>query len=107
MDQPMVMLDYLYRFPDFGYLPCTGGKLFGRIRPDGQLVPCYYAIDREHPVNIIKDGFKKAWRNINLPKCRNCWHHHRLELNLIYNFSVRTLINVLYYHLNKKYYKEG
>lgn len=105
MDQPMVMLKYLYRFPSIGYLPCTAGRLFGRIRPDGQLVPCYYAIDRENPLNIISDGFEKAWKNINLPECRNCWHHHRLELNLIYSLSISTIINVLYYHLNKKYYK--
>ncbi len=105
MDQSMVMLNYLYKFPNFGDLPCTGGRIFGRIRPDGQLVPCYYAIDRENPVNVIKDGFEKAWRLLNLPECQNCWHHHRLELNLIYNFSLPTLVNVLYYHLNKKYYR--
>ncbi|MCK5082014.1 MAG: radical SAM protein [Candidatus Omnitrophica bacterium] len=105
MNQSMSLLNCLYKFPDYGALPCTAGKLFARIRPDGQLVPCYYAIDREHPVNVVKDGFKKSWQNLNFPECVNCWHHHRLVLNLIYNFSIPTLTNVLYYHLNKKFDK--
>ena len=103
MNQSMALLKYLYKFPHYGTLPCSAGKLFARIRPDGQLVPCYYAIDNEHPVNVIKDGFEYSWKNLNLPNCTNCWHHHRLELNLIYSLSFQTLANVLYYHLNKKF----
>lgn len=103
MDQSLTLLRYLRRFPDMGVLPCAAGKLFGRIRPDGQLVPCYYAIDREKPVNVIKDGFERAWKELNEPDCANCWHHHRLELNLIYNLSLPTLKNVLLYHLPGKF----
>jgi len=102
MDQSMVVLNHLYK--NAGHVPCTGGRLFGRIMPDGQLISCYAAIDLKHPINVLKDGFLKAWHNINIHRGKEL-HHHRLELNLIYALSVPTLINVLYYHLNKKYYK--
>jgi MoaA/NifB/PqqE/SkfB family radical SAM enzyme len=102
MDQSMVVLNHLYRNAD--YVPCTGGRLFGRIMPDGQLISCYAAIDMKHPINVLRDGFQKAWQSIKIHKGKEL-HHHRLELNLIYALSLPTLINVLYYHLNKKYYK--
>ena len=103
MDQSITLLRYLRRFPNQGSIPCAAGKLFVRIRPDGQLVPCYYAIERENPVNVAGDGFDRAWENLNEPDCTDCWHHHRLELNLIYNLSLSTLKDVLLYHLPRKY----
>jgi len=102
MDQSLIVLNHLYK--NVKYVPCTGGTLFGRIMPDGQLISCYAAIDPENPVNVLDGGFKNAWRHIHVHRGREL-HHHRLELNLIYALSVPTIINVLYYHLNKKYFK--
>jgi len=98
MDQSMVMLNHLYKYPKVNDVPCTGGRLFGRIMPNGQLISCYAAIDNNDLANACKVGFKKAWQNIKIHKGKEL-HHHRLELNLIYSFSVFTLISVFYYHL--------
>ena len=88
MEQSEEFLRNLYKFPKAGTVPCTAGILFGRILPDGELVPCYYAVDKTQTRNILTDGFQKCWERLNKPKCTDCWHHHRLELNLIYNLSI-------------------
>lgn len=98
LNQSGIAINYLRRFPDNAFLNCIAGKIMGRIRPDSQLVPCYYAIDHESPRYILEEGFALAWENLNEPRCNQCWHHHRLELALMYNLSLKTMKEVLLYH---------
>ena len=101
LNQSGLALNYLKRYPDNANLDCIAGKIMGRIRPDSQLVPCYYAVDHQKPLYILEHGFAHAWNHLNKPACTQCWHHHRLELTLIYNLSLQTMKDVFYYHFMK------
>ncbi|MBU0650472.1 radical SAM protein [bacterium] len=69
---------------------CCAGIIYCRIEANGDLYPCTDLMPKVKAVNCIKQGFRNAFYNIEIPTqhCDSSCCHNRLELNSIYSFDL-------------------
>ncbi len=54
--------------------PCTAGKYFLQIEPNGDLYPCVLQIGSFQPKNVHRDGVEAAWRHAWSHSCFDCYN---------------------------------
>ncbi|MDP8255098.1 MAG: radical SAM protein [Candidatus Alcyoniella australis] len=90
-------LDYYLQRPDPGALPCVAGKLYTRVDPLGRLYPC--SMMRREPLmrDALQLGFRRAFEDLPAVRCSDCICPPTLELNMLYDLNLRSLLNLRKY----------
>lgn len=76
-------------------MKCFGGKFFCNIDTDGNVYTCDWMIGKVNTLNCVRDGFRKAWDNISIPKCNGCLKSCYSEYNLMFSFNWNAIMNAL------------
>ncbi len=88
-------LKYISNYPDIRKINyCIGGRIFCHIKPNGQVYPCERIRLPEAP-NCRTEGIEKAFKRLSMVSCGQCWCSATLELNLIYSFNIKVIMNAL------------
>lgn len=76
------------------YYKCWAGRAQAHIEADGRLYACGSEVGYISGVDVIKNGFKKAWGSLPLKKnCNSCTHACMVEGNLIFSLNPGTIMN--------------
>ena len=54
--------------------PCTAGKYFLQMEPNGDIYPCVLQIGTFQPKNAFRDGVESAWRHASNHSCFDCYN---------------------------------
>lgn len=54
--------------------PCTAGKYFLQMEPNGDIYPCVLQIGTFQPKNVFRDGVETAWRHASSHSCFDCYN---------------------------------
>jgi MoaA/NifB/PqqE/SkfB family radical SAM enzyme len=54
--------------------PCTAGKYFLQMEPNGDIYPCVLQIGTFRPKNAFTDGVEAAWRHASSHSCFDCYN---------------------------------
>ena len=54
--------------------PCTAGKYFLQLEPNGDIYPCVLQIGSFQPKNAFRDGVEAAWRHASSHSCFGCYN---------------------------------
>ena len=54
--------------------PCTAGKYFLQVEPNGDVYPCVLQIGSFVPKNAFRDGVETAWRHASSHSCFDCYN---------------------------------
>jgi MoaA/NifB/PqqE/SkfB family radical SAM enzyme len=54
--------------------PCTAGKYFLQLEPNGDIYPCVLQIGSFQPKNAFRDGVETAWRHASSHSCFDCYN---------------------------------
>jgi MoaA/NifB/PqqE/SkfB family radical SAM enzyme len=54
--------------------PCTAGRYFLQIEPNGDVYPCVLHIGGFQPKNVVRDGVEAAWRHAWTHHCGGCYN---------------------------------
>ncbi len=54
--------------------PCTAGKYFLQLEPNGDIYPCVLQIGSFSPKNAFRDGVEAAWRHASSHSCFDCYN---------------------------------
>jgi MoaA/NifB/PqqE/SkfB family radical SAM enzyme len=89
-------------WPDFGLerverpgevSPCTAGRYFLQMEPNGDLYPCVLHVGRFVPKNAVRDGVEEAWRHTQRHSCFDCYNTWLNENRAIFDLSPSILAN--------------
>jgi MoaA/NifB/PqqE/SkfB family radical SAM enzyme len=89
-------------WPDFGLerverpgeaSPCTAGRYFLQVEPNGDLYPCVLHVGRFVPKNVVRDGVEEAWRNAQGHSCFDCYNTWLNENRAIFDLKPSILAN--------------
>lgn len=72
---------------------CWAGKMHCFIDANGDLYPCCDAMGKVEPRNILKLGFKEAFRNLPPIPCQSCLVACYNELNMIFSLRAEPILN--------------
>jgi MoaA/NifB/PqqE/SkfB family radical SAM enzyme len=84
---PVLFTSHSYRrtleWPDFARerierpgerSPCTAGRYFLQVEPNGDIYPCVLQIGSFKPKNVFTDGVEAAWRHASCHSCFDCYN---------------------------------
>jgi MoaA/NifB/PqqE/SkfB family radical SAM enzyme len=54
--------------------PCTAGRYFLQVEPNGDIYPCVLQIGAFKPKNVFTDGVEAAWRHASCHSCFDCYN---------------------------------
>ena len=54
--------------------PCTAGKYFLQLEPNGDIYPCVLHIGSFQPMNAFRDGVEAAWKHAASHSCFSCYN---------------------------------
>jgi MoaA/NifB/PqqE/SkfB family radical SAM enzyme len=54
--------------------PCTAGKYFLQLEPNGDIYPCVLQIGTFQPKNAFRDGVEAAWKHASSHSCFDCYN---------------------------------
>jgi MoaA/NifB/PqqE/SkfB family radical SAM enzyme len=54
--------------------PCTAGRYFLHMEPNGDIYPCVLHIGTFRPKNAVRDGVEAAWRHAQQHSCFSCYN---------------------------------
>lgn len=86
-------LQHLYNWPNARKLKCACGWISCRIEPNGDVIYCSRGKHAPKTLNCIKDGFQKAFNNLESIACQDCWCVSRVELNLGFCCNLSAMYN--------------
>ena len=86
-------LNYLLNWPDYRHIPCTAGKIYCAIDPQGNLYACSNLRNLTKGIGILEKGFRHAFKTMERRSCRNCWCASQVEMNYLSSFEPEVLIN--------------
>ncbi|MDD5614160.1 MAG: radical SAM protein [Candidatus Omnitrophica bacterium] len=95
-------LYYLLRWPAYdspvsqykiGGMSCLAGKLFCNIDVNGDLYPCSLLINKIEGINVLGNGFKKAFDSLQSPDCKSCAASCYVEYNNIFSLKIGTIFD--------------
>lgn len=73
--------------------PCTAGKYFLQIEPNGDIYPCVLQIGSFVPKNAFRDGVETAWRHASSHSCFDCYNTWLNENRAIFDLHPAVLHN--------------
>ncbi|KKR03876.1 MAG: hypothetical protein UT30_C0017G0015 [Candidatus Uhrbacteria bacterium GW2011_GWF2_39_13] len=87
--------DELKNITNFKAVPCYGGRTFATIDTDGRIYPCTNLIGYYDAPNVLEMDVKEAWNKIKDHKCSACFYLSSVEKNLVSNFNIDAMLNLL------------
>ncbi|MFH1379699.1 MAG: radical SAM protein [bacterium] len=87
--------DELPEFPSFKPIPCFGGRSFATVDTDGKLYPCTNLIGYYDAPNVLTMDVREAWDSLKTHSCSSCFYLSSVEKNLVSNFNINALLNLL------------
>jgi MoaA/NifB/PqqE/SkfB family radical SAM enzyme len=73
--------------------PCTAGKYFLQVEPNGDVYPCVLQIGTFQPKNAFRDGVETAWRHASSHSCFDCYNTWLNENRGIFDLKPAILHN--------------
>ena len=73
--------------------PCTAGRYFLQVEPNGDVYPCVLHIGHFTPKNVVRDGVEEAWRHAQRHSCFDCYNTWLNENRAIFDLSPSILAN--------------
>ncbi len=93
-------LNYLIKFYPYSKRGrCYAGELYAIIDCNGDLYPCYVAIEKTKPVNILTKGFKQAFKELRSFPCNGCHFNCHMEMNYLIDLKPDAISNLLRNHI--------
>lgn len=89
-------------WPDFGLerverpgirSPCTAGRYFLQMEPNGDLYPCVLHVGTFRPLNAVRDGVERAWRHAGEHSCFSCYNTWLNENRAVFDLRPSVLAN--------------
>ena len=81
--------------PAFEHAKCTAGKYFCIFDTNGDVYPCPHLIGKYKPVNAVKEGFKKAFVDLDRHNCKACYQVYHNEFNLLFHLDFSIICNYI------------
>lgn len=110
---PVLFTSLSYRrtlsWPDFGLerverpgerSPCTAGRYFLQMEPNGDIYPCVLHVGTFQPMNAARDGVERAWRHAGNHSCFSCYNTWLNENRAIFDLHPAVLVNFWKNYLN-------
>ncbi|MBP7778392.1 MAG: radical SAM protein [Acidobacteria bacterium] len=74
--------------------PCTAGKYFLQLEPNGDVYPCVLQIGGTfRPKNAFRDGVEAAWRRASSHSCVSCYNTWLNENRAVFDLHPSVLLN--------------
>ncbi len=73
--------------------PCTAGRYFLQMEPNGDIYPCVLHVGTFQPKNAVRDGVETAWRHAQRHSCFDCYNTWLNENRAIFDLRPEVLIN--------------
>jgi MoaA/NifB/PqqE/SkfB family radical SAM enzyme len=73
--------------------PCTAGRYFLQVEPNGDLYPCVLHVGTFVPKNVLRDGVEPAWRHAQDHSCFSCYNTWLNENRAIFDLHPSVLGN--------------
>jgi AdoMet-dependent heme synthase len=87
-------LRHLSHWPYAKKIFCPGGRIFCSIRNNGQVSVCSRSEDLNlRNNNCLEKGFKKAFLDLPVGGCTDCWSSLHIELGCLLSFMPDTILN--------------
>ena len=80
--------------------PCTAGRYFLQMEPNGDIYPCVLHIGTFRPLTAARDGVEAAWRPAGNHSCFRCYNTWLNENRAIFDLSPAVLSNFWTSYLN-------
>jgi len=85
--------------PGFRHVTCSAGKYFCLVDTNGDVYPCPHLIGKIEPINAAREGFRKAFINLDKHNCRACYQVYHNEFNLLFSLDY----SVIYNHIKNSF----
>lgn len=82
--------------------PCTAGKYFLQVEPNGDVYPCVLQIGSFQPKNVFRDGVETAWRHASSHSCFDCYNTWLNENRGIFDLDPAILRNFWSNYLTRR-----
>jgi MoaA/NifB/PqqE/SkfB family radical SAM enzyme len=73
--------------------PCTAGKYFLQMEPNGDIYPCVLHVGTFQPKNAVRDGVEAAWLHAQKHSCFSCYNTWLNENRAIFDLAPAVLGN--------------
>ncbi len=73
--------------------PCTAGRYFLQMEPNGDIYPCVLHVGTFQPKNAARDGVETAWRHAQRHSCFDCYNTWLNENRAIFDLRPEVLSN--------------
>lgn len=73
--------------------PCTAGRYFLQVEPNGDVYPCVLHVGSFQPKNAARDGVAAAWRHAQRHSCFDCYNTWLNENKAIFDLKPSVLAN--------------
>jgi MoaA/NifB/PqqE/SkfB family radical SAM enzyme len=89
-------------WPDFGLerverpgeqSPCTAGRYFLQVEPNGDVYPCVLHVGKFSPKNVRRDGVEEAWLHAGRHSCFSCYNTWLNENRAVFDLHPSVLGN--------------
>jgi MoaA/NifB/PqqE/SkfB family radical SAM enzyme len=98
-------------WPDFGLerverpgqrSPCTAGRYFLQMEPNGDIYPCVLHVGSFQPKNAVRDGVEQAWRHARNHSCFDCYNTWLNENRAVFDLRLAVLGNFWSNYLSRR-----
>jgi MoaA/NifB/PqqE/SkfB family radical SAM enzyme len=73
--------------------PCTAGRYFLQMEPNGDIVPCVLHLGKFEAKNAVRDGVEAAWKHAQNHSCFSCYNTWLNENRAIFDLNPSVLLN--------------
>lgn len=73
--------------------PCTAGRYFLNVEPNGDIYPCFQHLGSFTPKNALRDGVEAAWRHAQHHSCFDCSNTWLNENRAVFDLHPSVLAN--------------
>lgn len=73
--------------------PCSAGRYFVQVEPNGDIYPCVLHIGHFTPRNAVRDGVEAAWRHAQQHSCASCYNTWLNENRGVFDLHPAILAN--------------
>ena len=82
--------------------PCTAGRYFLQMDPNGDIYPCVLHVGTFRPKNAARDGVEAAWRHAQRHSCFDCYNTWLNENRAIFDLRPDVLVNFWRHYLRPR-----
>jgi MoaA/NifB/PqqE/SkfB family radical SAM enzyme len=80
--------------------PCTAGRYFLQMEPNGDIYPCVLQVGSFSPKNAVRDGVEAAWRHAGNHSCFACYNTWLNENRAVFDLHPAVLANFWRHYLS-------